>query len=121
MRQKNLIWVLGLALACLLNVSCKTSDETDGDGTKSPNFVADACSGCPAEQLLSEGGVVTAIRFFSYVKNTGGSGKINMSIANSLGSASKEFAVAAGISYTFQSTVPVAASGSSSFTYLAAF
>jgi len=120
MKRVQLILLIGLVLACLLAVACKTKADGDDD-TKVPNFTAEACAGCPTQQLITQGGAVIAIRFFSYVRNGGEAGKIRMSIDAGVGSASREFDVAAQTSYAFQASVPVEASGSASFIYQAAF
>ena len=109
-----------LVMVCLASFSCVTSGEADEDNneTKTPNFIKDTCSGCTSEENI---GNVTGIRFFSYVKNTGGSGKIGMTIGAGDKSATREFNVTAGTSYVFQASVPVEKSSSSSFTYQAKF
>jgi|GEM_PF-3461767 len=108
-----------LVMVCLASFSCVTSGEADNnDDSNPPNFIKDTCSGCPSEENI---GNVTGIRFFSYVKNTGGSGKISMSIGAGDKSASKEFNVTAGTSYVFQASVPVEKSSTTSFTYQAKF
>ncbi|MCX6556525.1 MAG: hypothetical protein NTW95_03690 [Candidatus Aminicenantes bacterium] len=119
MKLKHLFWASVLLMAGLIAISCATSggDDGDGDGTNPPNFVADSCGGCPAEEYIG----VTAIRFFSYVKNDGGDGTISMTIGTSSGSATQQFTVTAGTKYTFQSTVPVEVSASTTFTYQAQF
>ncbi|HSQ36099.1 MAG TPA: hypothetical protein VLQ89_08925, partial [Candidatus Binatia bacterium] len=112
--------VLLLLLAGLIFASCVTVGDGDGEGDDSnpPNFVNETCGGCPTEEYI---GSVTAIRFFSYVKNIGGSGKISMTIGTGGASATQEFDVTAGTSYVFTASVPVEASASSSFTYQALF
>ena len=86
MKNKLLVMALILGLACLASFSCVTSGETDGDNNdaKTPDFVKETCSGCTQEENI---GNVTGIRFFSYVKNNGGSGKISMTIASGSNSA----------------------------------
>lgn len=119
MKFKLLFLLLVLLMASLITISCVSSGETgDNDETKSPNFVSDPCGGCPVQEYI---GSVTGIRFFSYVKNIGGSGKISMTIGNGTNTATQEFNVTAGTSYTFQASVPVETSASSSFTYSALF
>ncbi len=119
MKRIGIMLILGMALvaasACFL-----AKDKDDEDGEK-PDFVVETCAGCPVQEFIDQGGTVIGIRFFSYVKNNGDAGKISMAIDAGAGSASKEFDVAAGKSYVFQASVPVEASGSASFTYLAAF
>jgi hypothetical protein len=119
MKLKHLFLALVLLMAGLITLSCVTSggDDGGGGGTDQPNFVADSCGGCPAEEYIG----VTAIRFFSYVKNDGADGTITMTIGSSSGSASQQFAVTAGTKYTFQATVPVEVSASTTFTYIAQF
>lgn len=108
-----------LVMVCLASFSCVTSGEADdNDDSNPPNFIKDTCSGCTSEENI---GNVTGIRFFSYVKNTGGSGKISMTIGAGDKSASKEFNVTAGTSYVFQASVPVEKSSTTSFTYQAKF
>jgi hypothetical protein len=120
MKSKHLFLSLVLLMASLIAISCKTSGEPgdDNDNTKTPNFVKEACAGCKAEENI---GNVTGIRFFSYIKNTGGSGKISMTIDSGNGNATREFNVTAGTSYVFQASVPVEKSSTSSFTYSAKF
>ena len=119
MKLKHLFLAAVVLMAGLIAVSCATSSNGGGGGggTDQPNFVADSCGGCPAEEYIG----VTAIRFFSYVKNDGGDGTISMTIGNSSGSATQQFTVTAGTKYTFQSTVPVEVSASTTFTYQAQF
>jgi hypothetical protein len=119
MKLKHLFWASVLLMAGLITLSCVTSGGNNGGGgeTDLPNFVADSCGGCPTEEYIG----LTAIRFFSYVKNDGGDGTIGMSIGTSGGSASQQFTVTAGTRYTFQSTVPVEVSASTTFTYQAYF
>ncbi|MBU4404089.1 MAG: hypothetical protein L6428_12585 [Candidatus Aminicenantes bacterium] len=108
-----------LVMVCLASFSCVTSSETDDNNDSNPpNFVSDPCAGCKAEENI---GNVTGIRFFSYVKNTGGSGKISMTIGAGDKNASKEFNVTAGTSYVFQASVPVEKSSTTTFTYQAKF
>lgn len=115
--------VLAMALACLASFSCVTnSDGNDGnDDSKTPNFVKDSGSGGPAFEEIKAGGIVTGIRFFSYVKNSGGDGKIGMTIGAAGQSATKEFSVKAGTSYIFRASVPAKAASTKSFAYSAKF
>jgi len=117
------IWlVMVLAVALLVAGSCVKSGENDnGDDSDNPNFIQEACSGCLKDEQIISAGKVTGYRFYSYVKNIGGAGKIGMTIGVGSSSASKEFTVAAGTSYTFRATVAVQAKGSASFTYQAKF
>ncbi len=112
----GLAWIL--AVACLASFSCVTGggDNDDDDDAEKPNFVQEACSGCTQESVLTNG-----FRFFSYVKNIGGSGKIGMSISSTKGTAAKEFTVTANTSYVFSADVPAQAKSSASFTYMAKF
>ena len=110
---------LVLLMVSLIAMSCKTGGENgENDETNPPNFVSDPCPGCKAEENI---GSVTAIRFFSYVKNNGGTGVISMTIDAGNGSATQQFNVTAGTSYIFQASVPVEVSSTTSFTYLAQF
>jgi len=120
MRFKQLFLVLPLLMMGLIAGSCVTTggdDGGDGDRANPPNFVSDACGGCPAEQMIG----ATGITFFSYVKNIGGDGDVTMSIDAGSGSTTQKFALKAGTSYTFQASVPVVVSSSTSFTYYAQF
>lgn len=112
------IWlVMFLAIAILGASTCsKNDDNNGGDDADLPNFVQETCSGCTQESVLADG-----FRFFSYVKNIGGSGKIGMSISSTKGTAAKEFTVTANTSYVFSADVPAQAKSSSSFTYMAKF
>ena len=112
------IWlVMVLAVAILGASTCSKNNENgNGDDADLPNFVQETCSGCAQESVLTNG-----FRFFSYVKNIGGSGKIGMSISSTKGSASKEFTVTANTSYVFSADVPAQAKSSASFTYMAKF
>ena len=121
MKTKRLWRVLGVvvAVALLGSVSCKTGGGGDGGGgddEDNPSFVQETCSGCTQENTLSNG-----FRFFSYVKNIGGAGKIGMTISSSKGSATQQFTVAANTSYTFSADVPAQAKASASFTYAVKF
>ncbi|TFG80191.1 MAG: hypothetical protein E4H23_03345 [Chrysiogenales bacterium] len=108
-----------LVMVCLTSFSCVTSSETDDNNDSNPpNFVKDACSGCTSEENI---GNVTGIRFFSYVKNNGGSGKISMTIGAGDKSATKQFDVTAGTRYVFHASVPVEKSSTATFTYSAKF
>jgi hypothetical protein len=120
MKGKHLGMAAVLALACLVSLTCVTSGETDGNNNdqKKPSFIKDTCSGCIQQENI---GNVTGIRFYSYVKNTGGSGKISMTIASGNNSATKQFDVTAGTSYVFQASVPVEKSSTTTFTYSAQF
>jgi hypothetical protein len=120
MKFKHLFFVLVLLMVGLITLSCVTSGGDGGDGnvTDPPNFTSDTCGGCPVQENI---GSVTGIRFFSYVKNIGGGGKISMTIGSGTNTATQQFDVTAGTSYTFQASVPVEASATSSFTYLALF
>jgi hypothetical protein len=120
MKNKLLVLALILGLACLVSFSCVTSGEADEDNkdTANPNFVKETCSGCTQEENI---GNVTGIRFYSYVKNNGGSGRISMTIASGSNSATKQFDVTAGASYVFRATVPVEKSSTTTFTYSAKF
>jgi hypothetical protein len=112
------IWlVMFLALAILGASTCsKNNGNNGGDDADDPNFVQETCAGCVQESVITNG-----FRFFSYVKNIGGSGKIGMTISSSKGSASKEFTVTANTSYVFSADVPAQAKGSASFTYMVKF
>jgi hypothetical protein len=120
MKSKHLGMALLLSLACLVSLSCVTSGETDGNNNdqKTPSFIKDTCTGCPPQENI---GSVTGIRFYSYVKNTGGSGKISMTIASGNNSATKQFDVTAGTRYVFRASVPVEKSSTTTFTYSAKF
>jgi hypothetical protein len=120
MKLKHLFLVLALLMMGLIAGSCVTAGGDDGDGgdpANPPNFVSDACGGCPAEQMIG----TTGITFFSYVRNNGGDGDVTMSIDAGNGSTTQKFTVKAGTSYTFQASVPVSVSSSTSFTYYAQF
>jgi len=119
MKSKYLFFVLIVLIASLIAVSCKTSgDVDDPDDSKLPNFAVDSCPGCPTQENI---GSVTGLRFFSYVKNNGGDGKISMTIGAGTNTTTKEFSVKAGIRYVFQASVPVEKSSTTTFTYLAKF
>jgi hypothetical protein len=120
MKIKHLFLVLAMLMMGLIAVSCVTTGGDDGDGgdvTNPPNFVSDACGGCPADQMIG----TTGITFFSYVRNNGGDGDVSMTIDAGNGSTTQKFTVKAGTSYTFQASVPVSVSSSTSFTYYAQF
>ncbi len=112
------IWLaMILAVTILGGSSCnKNGDNGNGDDADLPSFVQETCPGCAQESVLANG-----FRFFSYVKNIGGSGKIGMSISSSKGTATKEFTVTANTSYVFSADVPAEAKSSASFTYSAKF
>jgi hypothetical protein len=119
MKFKHLFLALVLLMTSLIAISCVSSGENgDPDETNPPNFVNDPCSGCPLQENI---GNVTGIRFFSYVKNTGGDGVISMTIGAENNSATKQFNVKARTKYVFQASVPVEASSTTTFTYLAKF
>jgi hypothetical protein len=120
MKSRNFFLAAMLIMAVVMALSCKIGggDGDDGDADNPPNFVSDPCAGCKTEEYI---GSVTGIRFFSYVKNIGGAGKISMTIGTGSGSATQEFTVTANTSYVFQASVQVEASASSSFTYQALF
>jgi len=120
MKCKQLFFVSVLFMASLIAISCVTSggDGDDNDVIDPPSFTSDTCGGCPVQENI---GSVTGIRFFSYVKNIGGSGKISMTIGSGTNTATQQFDVTAGTSYAFQASVPVEASATSSFTYQALF
>ena len=102
-----------LAITLLGASTCaKNDDNNGGDDADHPNFVQEYLPGCPQETVLANG-----FRFFSYVKNIGGTGKIGMTISSSKGSATKEFTVTANTSYVFSTDVPAQALSSASFTY----
>ncbi|MCX6554594.1 MAG: hypothetical protein NTZ12_06195 [Candidatus Aminicenantes bacterium] len=119
MKFKHLFLALVLLMAGLIAISCVSSsgDDGDGDGTNPPNFVGDACGGCPAEQYIGSTGII----FFSYVKNNGGDGTVSMTIGSGSNTTTQQFNVSAGTKYSFQASVPVEVSASTSFTYLAQF
>ncbi len=118
MKTMRLFWVAVLALCVLSAFSCLGGgdDDNNGNDSEDPNFIESACAGCPLEEVLANG-----FRFFSYVKNIGGSGKIGMTISTSKGSATKEFNVSANTSYVFSCDVPAEAKSSAGFTYIAKF
>lgn len=118
MKTMRFFLVVVLALGILNTSSClgKGDDDDNGNDSEDPNFVQSACAGCPQEEALANG-----FRFFSYVKNVGGSGKIGMTISNSKGSATKEFNVVANTTYVFSADVPAVAKSSASFTYIVRF
>ncbi len=117
MKSMHIWLVMVLAVTILGASTCsKNKDNGNGDDADLPNFVKETCSGCPPETVLSNG-----FRFFSYVKNIGGTGKIGMTISSTKGSATKEFSVTANTSYVFSADVPAQAKSSASFTYMAKF
>jgi hypothetical protein len=120
MKFKRLFFTLVLLMAGLIAISCVSTsgDNGDGDETNPPNFVSDPCGGCKTQENI---GSVTGIRFFSYVKNDGGDGTISMTIGAGNNSTTQQFNVKAGTSYVFQASVPVEASSTTSFTYVAQF
>lgn len=117
MKSLRIFLVMVLAIALLGASTCaKNDDNNGGNDADAPNFIRESCSGCPQETVLSNG-----FRFFSYVKNIGGTGKIGMTISSSKGSATKEFSVTANTSYVFSADVPAQVKSSASFTYMAKF
>jgi len=112
-----------LAVACLASISCVSNGETgdDNDDANKPNFVQETCPGCVRDEQVTASGKVTGYRFYSYVKNIGGAGKIGMTIGVGSSSASQEFTVTAGTSYTFRASVTVQAKSTAQFTYQAKF
>jgi hypothetical protein len=122
MKSMRICLVLVLAIALLQASSCfKKGENGDGDDSEKPNFIQDTCSGCPNQENIPASGSVTGMRFYSYVKNIGGSGKIGMSIGAGNGNASKEFDVTAGTRYVFHCTVSVEKSDTITFSYSAKF
>jgi len=123
MKSKRLWPALLLTISLLGVVSCVTGGD-DGNGDDDavvPNFVQETCSGCIKDEAITSGGTISGYRFYSYVKNSGGSGKINMTIGAGSSTASKEFTVTAGTSYVFHCWVSVQANATASFTYQARF
>lgn len=120
MKFIRLFLLLVLLMTCLIASTCVNSndDPNDPDPNNPPNFVADACAGCPAQENI---GSVTGITFFSYVKNIGGAGKISMTIGAGSENATQQFDVTAGTSYIFKASVNVEKLSSASFTYSAKF
>jgi hypothetical protein len=120
MKYKHLFLAFILLMAGLIAISCVVKSDNNGDNNEKnlPNFVSDPCAGCKAQENI---GSVTGIRFFSYVKNSGGDGTISMTIGAGNNNATQQFNVKAGTSYIFQASVPVEASSTTSFTYLAQF
>ena len=120
MKNKHLLLAFILLMACLIAISCVAKSDSNGDNNEKnpPNFVSDPCPGCKAQENI---GSVTGIRFFSYVKNSGGDGTISMTIGAGSNNATQQFNVKAGTSYVFQASVPVEASSTTSFTYMAQF
>jgi hypothetical protein len=117
MKSMHIWLVMALAVAILSAGTCaKKNDDGNGNDSDLPNFIQESCPGCPQETVLANG-----FRFFSYVKNIGGSGKIGMTISSSKGGATKEFSVTANTNYVFSADVPAQAKSSSSFTYMAKF
>jgi hypothetical protein len=98
-----------------------SGENDDNDESDKPNFVNDPCPGCKAEEYIYQGATVSGIRFFSYVKNNGGDGIVSMTIGAGDNNTTMQFTVKAGTRYVFQASVPVAAAGTSTFTYLARF
>ena len=123
MKSKRLWLVLVLAVALLAPGACKNLGSPDGDGDDEddPSFVQETCTGCMRDEQITSGGLVTGYRFYSYVKNIGGTGKIGMTIGVGSSTASKEFNVTAGKSYTFRAMVTVQQKATASFTYMAKF
>jgi hypothetical protein len=117
------IWLVMVLAVTLLGASTcfKKSDNGDADDADDPDFIQETCSGCVKDEQITSGGTVTGYRFYSYVKNIGGTGKIGMTISAGSGTASKEFAVTANTVYVFTATVTVQAKSSASFTYMARF
>jgi hypothetical protein len=120
MKFIRLFLLLVLLMTCLIASTCANSndDPNDPDPNNPPNFVADACAGCPAQENI---GNVTGITFFSYVKNIGGAGKISMTIGVGGDNATQQFNVTAGTSYVFKASVNVEKSATTTFTYSAKF
>jgi hypothetical protein len=122
MKSKHIWLIMLLAFALLRASSCfKKDDNGDGDDSKDPDFIQETCSGCLRDEQIKTDGKVTGYRFYSYVKNIGGSGKIGMTISTKSGTATNQFDVVAGTSYTFRATVTVQEMSTASFTYLAKF
>lgn len=123
MKRKHVWLALILAVALLGGSTCleKSDDGGGGGGADDPNFIQEGCPGCVTDEQLSSGGAVSGYRFYSYVKNIGGTGKISMTISAGSNSATSVFDVTAGTSYVFTASVSVEASGTSSFTYMARF
>lgn len=120
LKRLGLVLVLAMAIVCLASFSCvKGGGEGDDDNSKTPNFVQDTASGLTVQYTPSSGNA-TSIRYYSYVKNNGGSGKISMTISSG-DSATAQFDVTAGTSYVFQATVPVVKSSTTTFFYSARF
>ncbi len=122
MKSMHIWLVMVLAVSLLHASSCGKSDENgNGDDSDNPNFIQETCSGCVRDEPFIINGKVTGYRFYSYVKNIGGTGKIGMSIGVGSNTASKEFAVTADTSYVFTATVTVEEKSTASFTYMANF
>ena len=69
-----LVMVLAMGTWCLASCSCVTGGGDDGnDDAEKPNFVQETCSGCVRDEQIKSAGKVTGYRFYSYVKNIGGS------------------------------------------------
>jgi hypothetical protein len=122
-KRLGTVLVLAMAIACLASFSCVTNrNANDGnDDGKTPNFVKDPSAGSFKFEEIKSGGIVTGIRFISYVKNIGGTGKIGMTIGAAGQSTTKEFNVQAATSYIFKASVPAKASSTKSFTYSVKF
>ncbi len=118
MKTMRIFLVALLALGILGASTCMENkgDDDDNNNTEEPNFVESACVGCTLETALANG-----FRFFSYVKNIGGGGKIGMTITTSKGSATKEFTVTANTTYVFSCDVPAEAKSGAAFTYIVKF
>ena len=117
MKSMHIWLVMVLAIAILGASTCaKNNDNNGGNDADNPSFIQETCPGCTQETVLA-----TGFRFFSYVKNIGGTGKIGMTISSSKGNATKEFAVTANTSYVFSADVPAQAKSSASFTYMVKF
>lgn len=122
MKSMHIWLVMVLAVSLLLASSCgKSGENGGGDDSDNPNFIQETCSGCMRDEPFITNGKITGYRFYSYVKNIGATGRIGMSIGVGSSTASKEFAVTAGTSYVFTSTVTVEEKSTASFTYLANF
>jgi hypothetical protein len=120
MKFIRLSLLLALLMTCLIASTCVNSgdDPDDPDPANLPNFVKDACAGCPDQVNI---GNVTGITFFSYVKNIGGAGKISMTIGTTGNTTTQQFDVTAGTSYIFQASVHVEKLTTATFTYSAKF
>ena len=120
MKFIRLFLLLVLLMTCLIASTCVNSndDPNDPDPNNPPNFVADACAGCPTQENI---GSVTGITFFSYVKNIGGAGKISMTIGTTGNTTTQQFDVTTGTSYVFQASVHVEKLTTATFVYSAKF